>query len=950
MKAIKFILPCFLALIFLLMTNNLYAEIFIVDDFGDVDNGKTYTALDGTNTLRKCIRLANNNAGGDIINFRYSGTISPVSELPEIDDDETVIDASSRWIGIWPYGQPGITIDGSNAPSHIEGLYIDDADDCHIRGLVITGFDNGIEIGDGAKSNVIGGNTEGTRNVISGNRGNGVLIVGTGTDENIVCGNYIGTDTTGQSVLANEENGVRIRYEAKSNIIGGGSRHERNIISGNYEDGVEIYDTETDGNIVSGNYIGIGANGSFALGNGEYGVDIQDGAQSIIGGKTEGRRNVISANNDGGVNISGSDAQNNKVCGNHIGTNANGTYANENFGNGVSINDEANNNIIGGATIGERNLISGNDGLGVEIDNEEADNNIISGNYIGTDVTGYYAIPNAGGGIAIKRGAKSNVIGGEAKYAGNTIAYNNGHGVLIDDTGTEGNRISRNSMFDNDNQGIYLSDGGNDVIDEPDIDESDLIGITLNVSGDDAGANATVEIFKADSSSGGEGKTYLGSLIADASGDFDGSMVVDGMGVFIGDSLVATTTHTDNNTSEFSRTETVYSTAFDVIAPARVTDLAATIANSIELTWTAPGDNGNTGTADEYIIRYYTETITDNNWNDAWDIENEPEPSVPGTEESMIINMPYTGLTYYFALKTQDEVTNRSLLSNSASATEGSVMQLYSGWNLVSMMCMEIISIDDFLAYLPQCTAIWAYEASTSVWMRHVVGAPEFLNTLDNIGPGYGYWIDVTEDCSWDCGSIVVASPSSLKIQRPPFLLYGKVGRSERVSLKSGDKEIAGYNIGPDPKYADYYVLEVPVDGDLHEGDAVQIYANGIQAGCPIELGEMGVIRRHDLTYMQLPNAIQLHQNFPNPFNPETWIPYQLIDKTDVTIRIYDIAGQIVRTLNLGQQSAGFYTSRERAAYWDGKNDAGEHIVSGVYFYSINAGEFSVVRKMTATR
>ncbi len=86
--------------------------------------------------------------------------------------------------------------------------------------------------------------------------------------------------------------------------------------------------------------------------------------------------------------------------------------------------------------------------------------------------------------------------------------------------------------------------------------------------------------------------------------------------------------------------------------------------------------------------------------------------------------------------------------------------------------------------------------------------------------------------------------------------------------------------------------------------------------------------------------------NFPNPFNPETWIPYQLAKSTEVTITIYAVNGQVVRTLALGHQSAGMYQSRSRAAYWDGRNAFGEPVASGVYFYTLTAGDFTATRKM----
>ena len=90
----------------------------------------------------------------------------------------------------------------------------------------------------------------------------------------------------------------------------------------------------------------------------------------------------------------------------------------------------------------------------------------------------------------------------------------------------------------------------------------------------------------------------------------------------------------------------------------------------------------------------------------------------------------------------------------------------------------------------------------------------------------------------------------------------------------------------------------------------------------------------------------QLLQNFPNPFNPETWIPFKLADKSDVTIRIYTPTGQLIRSLSPGVMSAGDYSSQSQAVHWDGRNEKGEAVSSGVYLYTINAGDFSSTRKM----
>ena len=89
-----------------------------------------------------------------------------------------------------------------------------------------------------------------------------------------------------------------------------------------------------------------------------------------------------------------------------------------------------------------------------------------------------------------------------------------------------------------------------------------------------------------------------------------------------------------------------------------------------------------------------------------------------------------------------------------------------------------------------------------------------------------------------------------------------------------------------------------------------------------------------------LPDKTELLANYPNPFNPETWIPYHLAHAADVTLTIYDRKGMVVRQLSLGYQPAGYYTGRVQAAYWEGRNNLGKPVASGVYFYQLEAGDF----------
>ena len=101
---------------------------------------------------------------------------------------------------------------------------------------------------------------------------------------------------------------------------------------------------------------------------------------------------------------------------------------------------------------------------------------------------------------------------------------------------------------------------------------------------------------------------------------------------------------------------------------------------------------------------------------------------------------------------------------------------------------------------------------------------------------------------------------------------------------------------------------------------------------------------------LSAPTATLLLPNYPNPFNPETWMPYQLEKPSEVALKIYDANGQSIRTLRVGYQPAGMYRSRDRAAYWDGRNQQGETVANGVYFFTLTAGDFTATHKMLVSK
>jgi hypothetical protein len=127
-----------------------------------------------------------------------------------------------------------------------------------------------------------------------------------------------------------------------------------------------------------------------------------------------------------------------------------------------------------------------------------------------------------------------------------------------------------------------------------------------------------------------------------------------------------------------------------------------------------------------------------------------------------------------------------------------------------------------------------------------------------------------------------------------------------------------------------YYIEDISFSGERNRSFTIKVI----------------VLAGRQPSVRMLPEAFALLQNYPNPFNPETWIPFQLPQDADVIVGIYDIKGQLVKTINLGIKTAGFYYAKERAARWDGKDEYGQKVSSGVYFYSLTAGTFKATRKL----
>jgi hypothetical protein len=393
-------------------------------------HGGVFIAGAGTNS---------NQLQGNFIGTDYTGTTA----LPNLIGVEIEQGASKNTVGGGPgLGdlisgnlRSGVLIDGASTTGN---LISNSRIGTDVSGTSALGnMGEGVVIADGASGNSVGGANSPMlsnflRNLISGNFGNGVVIQSTSTSNNLVQGNYIGTNVLGNQPLANQGDGVLLFQSGTGNVIGGSSTpfvSVENLISGNFLAGVAI-DQSNAGNLVQGNYIGTNAAGTARLsineGNYRDGVDLLSSGEKVIGNLISGNGYFPNPSYPGGngVVIEGSQ---NLVQGNKIGTDVTGsnTVKNKRDGILVSVQIGSGGNILGGTATDGGNLISGNGANGIHLTGPASSGNLIQGNDIGTDVGGHTAIANFLNGILIDN-TSGYIIGGTTAGAANLISGNGG--------------------------------------------------------------------------------------------------------------------------------------------------------------------------------------------------------------------------------------------------------------------------------------------------------------------------------------------------------------------------------------------------------------------------------------------------------------------------------------------------------------------------------------------
>ncbi|MEM6782958.1 MAG: right-handed parallel beta-helix repeat-containing protein [Bacteroidota bacterium] len=489
----------------------------------------TTTANDGPGSLRQAILDANANAGADDIAFAIPGagphTIQPQTALPTV-TEAVAIDGLTQPgadCSTWP-ATLLVEIDGAAAPADANGFVLA-GDGVQLRGLVVGGFTTDTPAAPvGGHGVVIAGNDAGVTCSFAGaavsgegfnrNGGDGIRVDGAArtriggpqvSDRVLVTGNFVGIRVRGATAAQiqgsylgpwasatfgfNRRFGVLVENGSVDTVVGGAEPGAGNLISGNSSDGVRIEGGATR-TTVAGNVIGLPPDGSFVFPNNSDGIQVGAASETTIGGLSPGERNVISGNDGVGISLD-EGAAGTRVLGNLIGTDLAGTSGRANLRGGIFIAN-ASGNSVGGTTPGARNVIAGNEGIGVEIDGTDgvATGNVIAGNYIGVDATGLTVLRNFDDGVLLENAA-DNIIGGESPAAGNVISGNGDDGIDVFDSGSVSNLIRHNLIgvgvdgttpIPNEEDGIDVNDAGANRLEDNVVAHSVEVGILVNRS------------------------------------------------------------------------------------------------------------------------------------------------------------------------------------------------------------------------------------------------------------------------------------------------------------------------------------------------------------------------------------------------------------------------------------------------------------------------------------
>jgi hypothetical protein len=799
----------------------------------------------------------------------------------------------------------------------------------NVRGIHITA----------ASGNVIGGNATGTGNLISGNLGGGGILLNTSVTGTVITGNRIGTDVTGTLDLGNGYTGVYLGVAVSGTRIGTdgdgvGDALERNIISGNVNDGITagfIGSAEPSSSVIAGNYIGTDVTGTAAI-----------------------------PNDDSGIYLTGS--------GHRVGTNADG------------VNDAA-----------ERNVLSGNTQTGITllVATVSSSSNVVAGNYIGTSSDGVSALGNGIAGVRLLTGVANNTIGGTSAAAANVIANNGGGaiagtkaGVLIVAAGV-GNRVIGNSIHTNIGIGIDIDGNGvtpNDASDPdegpnrrqnyPELTDAKFVAggsIVLAYSVPSAIASSSyplsIELFLSDGS--GEGRTLVGTLSYAAPGAASAT-VTPSSPVGVGDKLVATATDAAGNTSEFSAemivTPTITSQpqSLSLCAPSPAVFTVAADGDGLTYQWRRNGvplvEGGNVSGSTTAMLTIAPTSSADNGLYDVIVSGSQSDPASLYVDDPPVLTVPAdvaiacdeSSDPANTGTATAVDAEGPPVIDYTDEITAGSCASAYTitrTWTATDA-CRTVSGVQTISVQDVNGPAITTSSTAIGLWpvdhtYRTVTVASMVASVADNCsdltvadvvitrvtsdepedanGNGDGQTIDDMVIAS-DCRSVDLraerAGSGNGRVYRVYLMLTDDCGNVATAS----------------------FAVTVPISQSgtaAVEGAAVYCEA-GSCGSCSALKPVAGESIAHSAT---------LEQNMPNPFTVQTSIDFRIAQDQHVTLGVYTLDGREVVTLVDDRLGAGTHT-----VSWNGQSVDGQPVASGVYLYRLDIQGSVLTRRMMLAR
>jgi hypothetical protein len=685
-------------------------------------------------------------------------------------------------------------------------------------------------------------------------------------------------------------------------------------------------------NRVIGNYIGLEENGMTAAGN-RHGVIIDQGASNNqIGSAQSGERNLISGNDGCGVIISGN-SHTNQVTGNFVGPDSTGTGGPGNQLGGISLRDHAHDNLIGDENL-KGNLVSANQGIGIELSGSGVTENIVNGNLIGTDLSGRYSLGNTGDGIHLSQGTHDNTIGGSLDNSGNLVSGNGGSGIVLRgdnvtdnvltanwvgptlsgyavrgngwidgdgilfDSGAHHNRIGgmteaeRNVVSGNYRYGLHLDGAGTD--------HNLIIGcfFGVNVTGTSSMGNAVGVVISDGAQSntlGGLDKSFRNVISGNRSDDFPF-----GAGVWIrGDG-----------------------TNFNAISANII---------GLDVTGAKPRRNGGVGVLIGGGAQYNLiggDHLTDGNVISGNGIDD----PFDGRAAGIHIYGPATAHNRIVANIIGLSADGLEVIGN-----RGHGLGIYSGANHNQIGGETYYRVNRIVG-----------NEGAGIFM---IGERTQANLVHNnfISRNAGLGIELRDSAQAGITPPTIVTVGRLITSGPRFVAGRDAPPGARIDFYRASQPPDPSGAGEAVFYLGYTFANINGNFDtyLPTGPGVPIILTAISVDANDNCSEFAVngyspdYTSVDEPQTELPRSFQLEQNYPNPFNAGTVISFYVPQAAQTRLIIYNTLGREVRRLADARYSPG-----DHQVYWDGRNDQDKPVASGVYFYRLDLGYQDAWRKM----